>query len=410
MLAEVREIIGDDIEIEFVHQRHRPRGTHSRPARRRGEATRSRRTIRARRVFPYLLSGGTDNKALAELGIAGYGFAPLRLPADLDFPAMFHGVDERVPLDALVLRQAGSCGTCCSATDRRPVSSLRLPRRRKADTTCSKRSSSVSSRDSPSSSPSPRAPTCASSASSCPGARTRAPRSPRSRSSAPRLAVVVFFWRDIVRIISHWFGSLFGRDPAQRPRRADGLAHHRRLDPDRRARHPVPGRDRDDVPLALDRRDHAHRLRHPARPRRLGRREEAARSTSSRSRTASSFGFAQALALDPRRLPLGRHHHGRALPRLRAPGRGALRVPARHPRGLRQRLLPARVKSLGRAAPCYGPIETAAATVVAFVVAILVIAFFMNYISRHSFLPFVIYRILLGGTIFALLATGVIDA
>jgi len=53
-------------------------------------------------VLPYLLSGGTDNKSLSKLGIAGYGFAPLRLPAELDFPGMFHGVDERVPLDALV--------------------------------------------------------------------------------------------------------------------------------------------------------------------------------------------------------------------------------------------------------------------------------------------------------------------
>lgn len=53
-------------------------------------------------VLPYLLSAGTDNKALSRLGIAGYGFAPLRLPAGLDFPAMFHGVDERVPVDALV--------------------------------------------------------------------------------------------------------------------------------------------------------------------------------------------------------------------------------------------------------------------------------------------------------------------
>ncbi|WAL40796.1 M20/M25/M40 family metallo-hydrolase [Brevibacterium sp. BRM-1] len=52
-------------------------------------------------VMPYALSGGTDNKQLARLGITGYGFAPLRLPAELDFPAMFHGVDERVPLDAL---------------------------------------------------------------------------------------------------------------------------------------------------------------------------------------------------------------------------------------------------------------------------------------------------------------------
>ncbi|OJX63425.1 MAG: hypothetical protein BGO95_00765 [Micrococcales bacterium 73-13] len=52
-------------------------------------------------VLPYLMPAGTDNKALSLLGIAGYGFAPLRLPADLDFPGLFHGVDERVPLDAL---------------------------------------------------------------------------------------------------------------------------------------------------------------------------------------------------------------------------------------------------------------------------------------------------------------------
>ncbi len=50
---------------------------------------------------PYMLSGGTDNKAFARLGIAGYGFAPLKLPPDLDFSALFHGVDERVPVESL---------------------------------------------------------------------------------------------------------------------------------------------------------------------------------------------------------------------------------------------------------------------------------------------------------------------
>jgi acetylornithine deacetylase/succinyl-diaminopimelate desuccinylase-like protein len=50
---------------------------------------------------PYVMSGGTDTKALAELGIIGYGFSPLRLEADFDFMAMFHGVDERVPIDGL---------------------------------------------------------------------------------------------------------------------------------------------------------------------------------------------------------------------------------------------------------------------------------------------------------------------
>jgi acetylornithine deacetylase/succinyl-diaminopimelate desuccinylase-like protein len=51
---------------------------------------------------PYVMSGGTDNKALADLGIIGYGFSPLKLDAEFDFMAMFHGVDERVPVEGLV--------------------------------------------------------------------------------------------------------------------------------------------------------------------------------------------------------------------------------------------------------------------------------------------------------------------
>jgi acetylornithine deacetylase/succinyl-diaminopimelate desuccinylase-like protein len=53
------------------------------------------------RIVPYMLSGGTDAKAFARLGIRCFGFVPLRLPADLDFAALFHGVDERVPVEAL---------------------------------------------------------------------------------------------------------------------------------------------------------------------------------------------------------------------------------------------------------------------------------------------------------------------
>ncbi len=52
-------------------------------------------------VAPYLMSGGTDAKHFNKLGMRSYGFAPLRLPAELDFTALFHGVDERVPVDAL---------------------------------------------------------------------------------------------------------------------------------------------------------------------------------------------------------------------------------------------------------------------------------------------------------------------
>ncbi|MCW2888306.1 MAG: hypothetical protein QOE54_6968 [Streptosporangiaceae bacterium] len=50
---------------------------------------------------PYCLSGGTDAKAFSRLGMRCYGFAPLRLPPELDFSGMFHGIDERVPVDGL---------------------------------------------------------------------------------------------------------------------------------------------------------------------------------------------------------------------------------------------------------------------------------------------------------------------
>ena len=54
------------------------------------------------RTVPYMLSGGTDAKAFAKLGIRCFGFAPLQLPPELDFSALFHGVDERVPVGALL--------------------------------------------------------------------------------------------------------------------------------------------------------------------------------------------------------------------------------------------------------------------------------------------------------------------
>jgi acetylornithine deacetylase/succinyl-diaminopimelate desuccinylase-like protein len=55
------------------------------------------------RTVPYMLSGGTDAKAFQDkLGIRCFGFAPLRLPPDLDFASLFHGVDERVPVDSLL--------------------------------------------------------------------------------------------------------------------------------------------------------------------------------------------------------------------------------------------------------------------------------------------------------------------
>lgn len=101
VLAELADIVGPDIEIVVMH---RDVGLETEFAGPLVEAMSASLVAHdpGAPVLPYLLSGGTDNKALSKLGIKGYGFAPLKLPADLDFPAMFHGVDERVPLDALV--------------------------------------------------------------------------------------------------------------------------------------------------------------------------------------------------------------------------------------------------------------------------------------------------------------------
>jgi undecaprenyl-diphosphatase len=67
------------------------------------------------------------------------------------------------------------------------------------------------------------------------------------------------------------------------------------------------------------------------------------------------------------------------------------------------------VHSFGEPSGAYGYAETAVATVVAFVVGFAVIAFLMKYISTHSFLPFVIYRIALGTTLLVLLSANVIQ-
>lgn len=67
------------------------------------------------------------------------------------------------------------------------------------------------------------------------------------------------------------------------------------------------------------------------------------------------------------------------------------------------------VHSFGEPAGVYGYPETLLATVVAFVVGFVVIAFLMRYIEKRSFLPFVIYRVLLGTVLLVLLSTGVIQ-
>ena len=100
LMATIRTLVGDDIELEEMH------GDVALEVPYEGDLVKAMQTALLEEdpgaaVLPYCLSGGTDNKAFSKLGIKGYGFAPLQLPAGLDFAGMFHGVDERVPLEAL---------------------------------------------------------------------------------------------------------------------------------------------------------------------------------------------------------------------------------------------------------------------------------------------------------------------
>jgi acetylornithine deacetylase/succinyl-diaminopimelate desuccinylase-like protein len=100
LMHTVRELAGDGIDLEVVHRdvALETEATGDLPD---AMLAALRSEDEAATVLPYCLSGGTDNKALSRLGIRGFGFAPLRLPPDLDFAGMFHGVDERVPVDSL---------------------------------------------------------------------------------------------------------------------------------------------------------------------------------------------------------------------------------------------------------------------------------------------------------------------
>lgn len=104
VLAQLRDLVGDDIELEMVVQDIGMETPFAGPLVDAMVAALGRHDPGVP-VIPYLLGAGTDNKALAFLGITGYGFAPLQLPADLDFTGMFHGVDERVPVESLVFGQ-----------------------------------------------------------------------------------------------------------------------------------------------------------------------------------------------------------------------------------------------------------------------------------------------------------------
>jgi undecaprenyl-diphosphatase len=220
-------------------------------------------------------------------------------------------------------------------------------------------------------------------------------------------AVVLFFWRDIVRIVSHWFWSLTGRIP--------------RNDPDARAGWLIIIGSIPIVVLGLlfqDQIETTFRSLWLVAAMLilfgilLGIADLVGRKTRKLEELTVGhgilYGLAQALALIP-----GVSRSGGTITmglflgyERAAAARYAflLAIPAVFGSGLYQLF-----KSMGE--PTVFTLgETAVATVVAFLVGLGIIAFLMNWISKHSFLPFVIYRILLGGTLMVLLATGALQA
>ncbi|MCX7521570.1 undecaprenyl-diphosphate phosphatase [Microbacterium sp. STN6] len=235
-------------------------------------------------------------------------------------------------------------------------------------------------------------------------------------------AVIVYFWRDIVRIISHWFRSLFGRIP--------------RNDPDARMGWLVIIGSIPIVVLGLlfqDAIETTFRSLWIVATTLIlfGIILGLADALGSRKRTLKDltwghgiiYGFAQAFALIPGvsrsggtitaglimgydRPSAARYSFLLAIPAVFGSGLYELYKSVAHPC--------THAAATAANAACtpevFGGFETFAATVVAFVVGLVVIAFFMNYISRRSFLPFVLYRILLGLALIVLLATGVLNA
>ncbi|MCX4809897.1 MULTISPECIES: M20/M25/M40 family metallo-hydrolase [unclassified Streptomyces] len=99
-LADLDRILGPKVKREDVHSDKALETSFDGPLVEAMQASLLAEDPTAKAV-PYMLSGGTDAKSFDDLGIRGFGFAPLKLPPELDFAGMFHGVDERVPVDGL---------------------------------------------------------------------------------------------------------------------------------------------------------------------------------------------------------------------------------------------------------------------------------------------------------------------
>jgi acetylornithine deacetylase/succinyl-diaminopimelate desuccinylase-like protein len=98
-IAEVRALVGDDVELELV--RHDPGPAEPDLGLFDSLAGIIRELDPEGIPVPFLQIGVTDGRFFSPLGIQTYGFLPLRLPADFQFAALLHAADERVPADAV---------------------------------------------------------------------------------------------------------------------------------------------------------------------------------------------------------------------------------------------------------------------------------------------------------------------
>ncbi|WP_131742394.1 M20/M25/M40 family metallo-hydrolase [Actinomadura roseirufa] len=99
-LATVDRLLGPKVTREFINHEDAPAADPA-GATFAALAAALRAEDPAARPVPYVMAGGTDAKSFHRIGVTSYGFAPLLLGPELDYFGMFHGVDERVPLEGL---------------------------------------------------------------------------------------------------------------------------------------------------------------------------------------------------------------------------------------------------------------------------------------------------------------------
>ncbi|MGO1319971.1 MAG: M20/M25/M40 family metallo-hydrolase [Galactobacter sp.] len=100
VLARIQELAGGNVDVEIADEVEAVETSFDTELVATMRAS-VERALPGATLLPYFVPAGTDNPMFARLGIRGFGFSPLLLPPGFDFPAMFHGVDERVPVDAL---------------------------------------------------------------------------------------------------------------------------------------------------------------------------------------------------------------------------------------------------------------------------------------------------------------------